>query len=82
VIGLAGDPFAQAPHEPGKAREPRPQNRQAIGISGEHGHVVAVRLTWLASQLVALGKELAPSDRNLKIGPLPGDVGSIAKHDV
>jgi hypothetical protein len=82
VIGLTGDPFAQAPHEPGKARQPRPQNRQTIGISGEHGHVEAVRLTWLASQLVALGKKRAPSNRDLIIGPLPGDVGSVAKYDV
>ena len=59
VIGLAGDPFAQAPHEPGKARQPGAQNRQAIGIGGQHGHVVAVGLAWVASQLVALRKELA-----------------------
>jgi hypothetical protein len=53
-----------------------------IGISGEHGEVIAVRFTRQAGHLVTVRKELAPSKRDLIIGPLPGDVGAIAEHDV
>jgi hypothetical protein len=82
VIGRPGDFLAQTSHEPRQVGETFAQFRKPFGVGREHCQVVLIGLDRLTRGIVAGRENPAPSQGDLVGKPSPGDVRSIAEHEM